>query len=76
MLDIETDSTILIDENAEKQRRAEFMQVLGGTLQQLSADGCGGAEDGGSAATCSSSPPRRSALAGSLEASIDELVDQ
>ena len=37
VLDIETDSTIQIDENAEKQRTTEFMQVLGGTLQQLSA---------------------------------------
>lgn len=37
VLDIETDSTIQPDENAEKERRAEFMQVLGGTLQQLGA---------------------------------------
>jgi len=35
VLDIETDSTIQPDEDAEKQRRTEFMQVLGGTLQQL-----------------------------------------
>lgn len=37
VLDIETDSTIQPDEDAEKQRRTEFMQVLGGTLQQLGA---------------------------------------
>jgi hypothetical protein len=37
VLDIETDSTIMPDENAEKQRRTEFTQVLGGLLQQLSA---------------------------------------
>jgi hypothetical protein len=37
VLDIETDSTIQPDEQAEKEQRAEFMQVLGGTLQQLIA---------------------------------------
>lgn len=36
VLDIETDSTIQPDEDAEKQRRSEFLQALGGTLQQLS----------------------------------------
>lgn len=35
VLDIETDSTIQPDEDAEKQRRAEFLTALGGTLQQL-----------------------------------------
>jgi hypothetical protein len=35
VLDIETDSTILSDENAEKERRAEFLQVLAPVLQQL-----------------------------------------
>ena len=34
-LDIETDSTIQPDEDAEKQRRAEFLQALGGMLGQL-----------------------------------------
>lgn len=34
-LDIETDSTIQPDEDAEKQRRAEFLQVFGTTMQQL-----------------------------------------
>ena len=34
-LDIETDSTVMIDEQGEKERRAEFMQVMVGTLQQL-----------------------------------------
>jgi hypothetical protein len=34
-LDIETDSTIMADEDAEKQRRTEFTQVLGGLLPQL-----------------------------------------
>jgi len=35
VLDIETDSTIQPDEDAEKQRRAEFLTALSGTLQQL-----------------------------------------
>lgn len=34
-LDIETDSTIQPDENAEKERRAEFLRVMGTTIQQL-----------------------------------------
>jgi hypothetical protein len=36
VLDIETDSTIQQDENAEKKRRGEFISVLGPLLQQLS----------------------------------------
>ena len=36
VLDIETDSTIMADENAEKQRRTEFITALGPLLQQLS----------------------------------------
>jgi hypothetical protein len=35
VLDIETDSTIMADENAEKQRRGEFVGMLGGLLPQL-----------------------------------------
>jgi len=35
VLDIETDSTILIDENTEKQRRAEFVAVLAQLLPQI-----------------------------------------
>ena len=33
-IDIETDSTIQPDEDAEKQRRVEFVQAMGGLLQQ------------------------------------------
>jgi hypothetical protein len=36
VLDIETDSTIMADENAEKQRRTEFITALGPLLTQLS----------------------------------------
>jgi hypothetical protein len=35
ILDIETDSTIMVDENAQKQRTNEFIQVLAGLLPQL-----------------------------------------
>jgi hypothetical protein len=35
VLDIETDSTIQPDEMAEKQARTEFVQALGGTIQQF-----------------------------------------
>lgn len=35
VLDIETDSTILVDENAEKQRRSEFVGVLAQLMPQL-----------------------------------------
>ena len=45
VLDIETDSTIMADENAEKQRRTEFVSVLGELLPQLSAHDRGRAED-------------------------------
>jgi hypothetical protein len=37
VLDIETDSTIMIDETAEKQARGEFMGMLGNVLPQLAA---------------------------------------
>lgn len=35
VLEIETDSTIQVDENSEKQRRTEFLAALAGTIQQL-----------------------------------------
>ena len=35
VLDIETDSTIMVDENAEKQQRAEFLGMLSQLLPQL-----------------------------------------
>ncbi|MBX4908369.1 MULTISPECIES: hypothetical protein [Rhizobium] len=36
-IDIETDSTIEPDEDAEKQRRMEFVQMVGGFIQQAGA---------------------------------------
>jgi hypothetical protein len=35
VLEIETDSTIQPDENAEKERRAEFLGALGGTMREI-----------------------------------------
>lgn len=35
VLEIETDSTIQVDENSEKQRRTEFLASLAGVIQQL-----------------------------------------
>ena len=37
VLDIETDSTLIINEAEEKQRTAEFLQMLSPVLQQLQA---------------------------------------
>ena len=75
VLDIETDSTIQIDENAEKQRRTEFVQVLGGLLPQLSAFV---AAEPKTAKFCGDvlkfvTAPFRAGR--QLEASIDELVE-
>jgi hypothetical protein len=76
VLDIETDSTILADEQAEKQARTEFVQVLGGLLPQLSqmitaepqtADFCGELLKFATA-------PFRAGR--SLDGAIDELVEQ
>jgi hypothetical protein len=76
VLDIETDSTIMADENAEKQRRTEFVGVLAQLLPQLSqmitaepktASFCG------DILKFSTAPFR---VGRSLEGSIDELVAQ
>jgi hypothetical protein len=75
VLDIETDSTIMADENAEKQRRTEFVQVLGGLLPQL---GQLIAADPNSAELCGdilkfATTPFR--VGRSLEGSIDQYVE-
>jgi hypothetical protein len=76
VLDIETDSTILADEQAEKQARTEFVGVLGQLLPQLSAmitaepqtaDFCGELLKFATA-------PFRAGR--SLDGAIDELVEQ
>jgi len=76
VLDIETDSTILQDENAEKQRRTEFVQVLGTLLPQIAqmiqaepktAGFCG------ELLKFSTAPFRAGR---SLDGAIDELIEQ
>jgi hypothetical protein len=75
-LDIETDSTILADENAEKKARTEFVGVLGSLLPQLSqmitaepktAEFCGELLKFATA-------PFRAGR--SLDGAIDELIEQ
>jgi hypothetical protein len=76
VLDIETDSTIIADENAEKQRRTEFVQMLGGLMQQL---GQMVAADPANAKFCgevlkfSVAPFRASRQ---LDGAIDEMVER
>lgn len=76
VLDIETDSTIVADENAEKQRRTEFVQMLGGLMQQL---GQMVAADPANAKFCgevlkfSVAPFRASRQ---LDGAIDEMVER
>lgn len=76
VLDIETDSTIMADEQAEKEARTEFTQMLGGLLTQLS--------------TMIMAEPKTAAFAGEvlkfatapfragrqLDGAIDDLVQQ
>ena len=45
VLDIETDSTIMADENAEKQRRTEFITALGAAAAATVADDPGRADE-------------------------------
>jgi hypothetical protein len=75
-LDIETDSTIIADENAEKQRRTEFVQVLGNMMPQLAQMI---AADPGSADLCGqvlkfATAPFRSGRA--LDSAIDDYVER
>ena len=76
VLDIETDSTILQDENAEKQRRTEFVQMLGGLLPQLAqmiAADPSTAEFCGEVLKFSTAPYRAGR---SLDGAIDSLIEQ
>jgi hypothetical protein len=75
VLDIETDSTIMADENAEKQRRTEFVGMLATLLPQLSAMMTAAPE---TAQFCTdilkfSTAPYRAGRV--LEGSIDELAE-
>jgi len=76
VLDIETDSTIQADENAEKQRRTEFVGVLGQLLPQLAAMV---AAEPGTAEFCGellkfATAPFRAGR--SMDGTIDQLVEQ
>jgi hypothetical protein len=76
VLDIETDSTIMADENAEKAARTEFVQVLGNLLPQLSQMIMGDpatAEFCGEVLKFATAPFR---VGRSLDGAIDELVEQ
>ena len=76
VLDIETDSTIMADEMAEKAARTEFIQVLSNLLPQLGQMIAG---DPATAPFCGellkfSTAPFRAGR--SLDGAIDELVEQ
>ena len=76
ILDIETDSTIQADENAEKQRRGEFMGMMSSLLPQLAAliaSEPGAAEFCGELLKFSVAPFR---VGRTLDGSIDNLVEQ
>ena len=76
VLDIETDSTIQADENAEKQRRGEFMKMMSALIPQLSqlvAAEPGAAEFCGELLKFSVAPFR---VGRTLDGSIDNLVEQ
>lgn len=76
VLDIETDSTIQPDEDAEKQRRTEFMTALGGTLQQLAAMVQAEPSSAGFAGDVLKFAVAPFRVGRELETSIDEFVDQ
>jgi hypothetical protein len=76
VLDIETDSTIQADENAEKQRRGEFMGMMASLLPQLAAliaAEPGAAEFCGELLKFAVAPFR---VGRTLDGSIDNLVEQ
>jgi len=76
ILDIETDSTIQADENAEKQRRGEFMGMMAALLPQLGAliaAEPSSAEFCGELLKFSVAPFR---VGRTLDGSIDNLVEQ
>jgi chemotaxis protein histidine kinase CheA len=76
VLDIETDSTIQANEDAEKQRRAEFMGMMAQLLPQLAAliaQEPGSAEFCGELLKFSVAPFR---VGRSLDGSVDNLIQQ
>lgn len=76
LIDIETDSTIMPDEDANKRRVAEFLAALSGALQQLSgmvAARPDTAEFAGEVLKFSVSPFRAGR---ELDAAIDEMIER
>jgi hypothetical protein len=76
VLDIETDSTVMADENGEKQRRTEFVGVLGQLLPQLAQMIAGEpktAEFCGELLKFATAPYRAGRA---LDGAVDELVEQ
>jgi hypothetical protein len=76
VLDIETDSTIQANEDAEKQRRGEFMGMMAQLLPQLAAliaQEPGAAEFCGELLKFATAPFR---VGRSLDGSIDNLIQQ
>jgi len=75
-LDIETDSTIQLDENSEKQRRAEFIAVLAQLLPQLTQMVSGAPQTAnfcGEVLKFATAPYRAGR---SLDGAIDDFVEQ
>lgn len=75
-IEIQTDSTILMDEQAEKQSRAEFLQAFGGafaSIQPLLQAGEAGAKLAGGMIKFSLAPYR---VGRELDGLIDEFIDQ
>jgi len=76
IFDIETDSTVMIDENAEKQRRGEYIGVLAQLLPQLAqmiSAAPKTAEFCGEVLKFSAAPFRAGRQ---LDGAIDDLVEQ
>src|SRR5262249_19114088 len=76
-LDIETDSTIVADENAEKERRTEFVAMLGQLLPQLAQLVTAAPQGGPQFAAAGLKFGSAAFRAGRpLDAAIDDLVQQ
>lgn len=76
VIDIETDSTIMIDEMAEKQSRAEFLQAFStasGSIQPLLMAGEEGAKLAGAMLKFSLQPFN---VSRELDAMIDDFIDK
>jgi hypothetical protein len=75
VLDIETDSTLIINEAEEKQRTAEFLQMLSPVLQQLQAMLTAEPSTGDFAGEILKFAVKPFRAGRSLDGAIDDLVD-